>query len=104
MARFPFNDLHSFKDYVGFVKMCSSTKFPLREGLGPDEQWSLDLAFEGLRYGLKLAIEEKGERPVFTECQELVEKAYNQYREGQRREGFFTLEQVQKLLRKVPSQ
>ena len=103
MAKFPFNDLHSFKDYVGFVKLCSPDQYPLREGVAPEEQWTLDLAFEGLRYGLSLAVKEKGDRPVFEECRGLVEKAYESYREGKKRDGFFKLEEVSKLLRQVPS-
>ncbi len=103
MAHFPFSDLHSFKDYVGFVKLCAPDMFPPREGVGPDEQWTLDLAFEGLRLGLKMAVAEKGPKPVFAACQELVDAAYAHYREGRMREGFLKLEEMQKLLKKVPS-
>ena len=64
-AAFPFSDLHSFKDYVGFVKIAAPDRFRPREGVGPADQWTLDLAFEGLRLGLKMAAEEKGERAEF---------------------------------------
>ncbi len=104
MAEFPFSDLHSFKDYVVWVKLCSPDQFPVRERRAPEEQWTLDLAFEGLRYGLSCAVQEKGERPVFEKCRQLVEQAHRHYREGNMREGFFTLEEVCKLLRKVPTQ
>src|SRR5262249_39001871 len=104
MARFPFTDLHSFKDYVVFVQTCLPDTFPPRERVGPDEQWTMDLAFEGLRYGLRLVIEEKGDRPVFAECRKLVDQADENYRAGRIREGFFELEEVQKLLKKVRSQ
>jgi hypothetical protein len=60
-ARFPFTDLHSFKDYVGFVKLCCPDLFPVREGADPEDQWSLDLAFRGLRLGIDLARKEKGD-------------------------------------------
>jgi hypothetical protein len=103
MAKFPINDLHSFKDYVGFVKLCAPDQFPRREGVSEPEQWSLDLAFDGLRFGLKLAVEEKGERPVFADCRLMVEAAYAEYRSGQMKEGFLKLAEVQKLLKKVPS-
>jgi hypothetical protein len=103
MACFPFSDLHSFKDFVGFVKLCAPNDFPPREGVGPDEQWTLDLAFEGLRLGLNLAVEEKGERKEFATCRKLVEDAYVYYRNGQMREGFFTLEEMRKVLKKIPS-
>ena len=52
MATFPFSDLHSFKDFVFVVRMCAPDHFPAREGLCADDQWSLDLAFKGLREGL----------------------------------------------------
>ena len=102
-AAFPFSDLHSFKDYVGFVQIGASTKFPVREGVGPADQWTLDLAFEGLRLGLTMAAEEKGERAEFTRGRALVEEAYAAYRGGNVRDGFFKLEELQKLLKKVPS-
>ena len=104
MAKFGFSDLHSFKDYVVFVRMCAPDQFPTREGLPAEDQWTLDLAFRGLREGLALVINEKGEKPVFRDCGRLVEEAYEQYRAGNKREGFFKLEEVNKLLKKVPSQ
>jgi hypothetical protein len=102
-AAFPFTDLHSFKDYVGFVKICASGKFPVREGVAPANQWTLDLAFDGLRLGLRMATEEKGERDEFMQGKSLVEDAYAAYRDGRARDGFFKLEELQKLLKKVPS-
>ena len=99
MAKFPFSDLHSFKDYVGFVKLCSPDQFPHREGVSESEQWSLDLAFDGLRAGLKLAMEEKGTKPVFSDCSSMVEAAYIDYQSGKIKEGFLKLADVQKLLR-----
>jgi len=105
MARFPFTDLHSFKDFVGFVQISATVgDFPERDGLPPDEQWTLDLAFEGLRLGLKMAEEEKGPKPVFVQCKQLVEEAYAHYRQGQMPEGYKKLDEMQKLLRKIPSQ
>jgi hypothetical protein len=102
-AAFPFSDLHSFKDYVGFVKLCAPDEFPPRDGLGPDDQWTLDLAFDGLRLGLRMAIEEKGDREEFTRSQSLVEDAYVAYRDDRLGDGFFKLEELQKLLQKIPS-
>ena len=104
MANFPFNDFHSFKDFVVFVQICSVTKFPQRDGLLSNAPWTLDLAFDGLRFGLNMAVQEKGERQEFAKSRCLVEKAYQAYKSGDVRSGFETLEQVQKRLRKVPSQ
>ena len=104
VAYFPFTDLHSFKDYISFVYICAPDEFPEREGVSPDEQWTLDLAFEGLHYGLKLTADEKGNLPVLTTCRALVDEAHVHYHEGRMREGFFTLEAMAKLIRKLPSQ
>ena len=103
MTKFPFTDLHSFKDYVGFVQLCLPDKFPRREGAAASAQWTLELAFAGLRLGLDMAVREKGDRMEFTESRRLVEEAYDAYKTGDVRAGFAKLELVQKILRKVPS-
>jgi hypothetical protein len=103
-AKFAFTDLHSFKDYVGFVQLCLPNKFPRREGAAANAQWTLDLAFDGLRLGLNMAVQEKGERMEFVESRRLVQEAYDAYKVGDIRAGFTKLELVQKILRNVPSQ
>ena len=103
-AKFPFNDLHGFKDYVMYVQHYSPDRFWPREGVGPEDQWTLHLAFKGLRLGLDMAVQEKGNRQEFAESRRLVEEAYEAYKAGDIRTGWDKLEQVQKLLRKVPSQ
>lgn len=104
MAKFGFTDLHSFKDYVGFAKLCLPDRFPPREGVSASDQWSLDLAFDGLRFGLSMAIQEKGDLGEFAESGRLIDEAYAAYKSGDIRSGFIKLEQVQKLLGKVPSE
>lgn len=104
MAKFPFTDLHSFKDYVVFVQTYAPNRFRSREGVAPTDQWTLDLAFDGLRLGLRLAAQEKGDLPALATCWGLVDEAYDHYREGRVRDGFLKLEEIQKLLKKIPSQ
>jgi len=77
MAKFPFSDLHSFKDYVIYVQTYLPDRFPPRAAVSPEDQWSLDLAFQGLRFGLDLAEQEKGDLAVFSECRKLVGEAYD---------------------------
>ena len=103
MAKFGFSDLHSFKDYVIYVQTYLPDRFPPRSWVSPEDQWTLELAFRGLREGLNLAIQEKGPKQVFTDCERLVDEAYKEYIAGRNREGFFKLEEVNKLLRKIPT-
>jgi hypothetical protein len=101
--RFPFSDLHAFKDYVTFVQTYAPDRFRHREGASADEQWTLDLAFEGLREGLRMGVQEKGECSQFSACHSLVEEALDHYRGGRMREGFSKLEEVRKLLGRIPT-
>jgi hypothetical protein len=104
MKRWHFHDLHGFKDFVTFVGMCAPDQFPVRDFLPPDEQMTLDRAFDGLRYGLDLTAREKGELPVLATCRGMVEEAYAHYRGGRMREGFFKLQEMENILKKIPSQ
>jgi hypothetical protein len=72
--------------------------------LAPDEQMTLDRAFDGLRYGLDLTAKEKGELPVLETCRRMVEEAYEHYRADRMREGYFKLQEMEKILKKLPSQ
>jgi len=102
-ASFPFSDLHSFKDYVGFVKICAPDLFPDREGVSASDQWSLDLAFEGLNLGLELAAHEGAKVSALAECRELFTTAYTQYVSGNKKDGFEAMAAAQRILRKLPS-
>jgi hypothetical protein len=104
MKHLGFHDLHSFKDFVGFVRLCAPDEFPVEDFLPPDEQMTLDRAFDGLRYGLDLTAKEKGELPVLATCRGMVEKAYAHYRAGRMREGFFKLQEMENILKTIPSQ
>ena len=103
MAQFPFNDFHSFKDFVIFVRMCCPDQFPLRDGVAAEDQWTLELAFQGLRFGISKAIEEKGKKIQFDECVKLIDEAYGAYLVGDRRTGFGTLDKMHKLLKQIRS-
>lgn len=104
MAEFPFTDLHGFKDFVIFVQTYLPDRFPYRDGAGPEEQWSLELAFRGLREGLTFARMESGARQIYEKCEKLVAEAYVEYSNGRDREGFCKLEEVNKLLKQVRTQ
>jgi hypothetical protein len=104
VAHFGFHDLHSFKDYVSFVRLCAPIDFPIEDYLGPDDQWTLERAFEGLRHGLVIASAEKGVLPVFATCSILVNEAYQAYRNGNVRDGYRKLQEMETMLRKLPVQ
>jgi hypothetical protein len=101
---FGFTDLHGFKDFVGSVRLCAPDLFPKRDWRGPDEQMNLDRAFIGLRYGLKLAEEEKGGSELLAKCRDLVEEAYTEFHEGRDRVGHLKLQEMDNLLMELPSQ
>lgn len=102
-AQFPFHDLNSFKDYVGFVKLCAPDQFPKREGVSNADQWTLDLAYEGLQLGLRIAADEGVKDSVISECRALFDKAFTSYRADDLHDGFRAMEAAQRVLRRVPS-
>lgn len=103
-AYFGFTDLHGFKDFVVEVITGAPDDFMEMDWLKPDEQMNLDRAFIGLRYGLKLTAQEKGESTLLAKCRALVEEAYALYRAGQDNDGQAKLEEMESLLNTLPSQ
>lgn len=102
-AYFGFSDLHGFKDFVGMVKVCEPDLFLPMDWVGLAEQMNLDRAFVGLRHGLDLAAQEKGESPLLDRCRPLVEEAYAEFKAGRDHAGQLKLEEVEKLLKKLPT-
>jgi hypothetical protein len=101
---FGFKDLNGFKDFVVYVLSCAPDLFPYDDWREPDQQVNLDRAFVGLRYGLDVAAREKGESLLLAQCRELVEGAHADYREGRDVQGQSKLEEVENLLKNLPSQ
>lgn len=103
-AYFGFTDLHGFKDFLIEVIAGAPGDFMEMDWLKPEEQMNLDRAFVGLRYGLDLTASEKGETETVARCRHLVEESYEEYKAGRDADGQRKLEEVDKLLNKLPSQ
>jgi hypothetical protein len=101
---FGFDDLHGFKDFVTEVITGAPGDFMQMDWLKPEEQMNLERAFVGLRYGLQITASEKGESALLDTSRQLVEAAYRDYRSGDEVAGQAKLEQMEKLIRKLPSQ
>ena len=86
------------------VIVCAPDQFLHEDWRSADDQLSLERAFAGLRYGLQLGAQEKGESAVVARCRDLVEQAFVEYQAGRNREGQHKLEEMEKLLNKLPSQ
>lgn len=56
-----------------------------------------------LKYGLTLVAKEKGELPVLETCREIMKEAYEHYRAGRMREGYFKMQEMEKLIKTLPS-
>ena len=100
MPEFPFSDLHSFKDFVAFVRLCAPDRFPAREGVAKEYQWSLDLAFAGLREGLTYLPQN---HKAFAECCRFFDEAYGLYKQNDYRSGALKIGEAQKILRRIPT-
>jgi len=100
---FGFSDLHGFKDFVVYVLSCAPDLFPEDDWRAPDQQMNLERAFLGLRYGLDLTVQEKGESVLLNQCRQLMDEALIEYHAGRDHSGQNKLEQMEGLLKKLPS-
>ena len=101
---FGFTDLHSFKDYIVYVLSCAPDMFPPEDWRAPDDQMNLNRAFVGLRHGLDLTAKEIGESDIIAKCRILIDQSYVDYVAGRDRDGQQKLEEVESLLKELPSQ
>ena len=99
--KYSFHDLHSFKDYAGMVQLCAPDRFP-KWDWAPQE--TLETAFEGLHYGFALSESQGADTTVIAQCRELTGVAFDHYRANRMRDGFKTMEEMLKILRRLPSQ
>lgn len=95
--RFPFDDLDSFIAFVVFVRISAPNIFPPLVTRGPDGQWTLALAFEGLRTGLKMVEEQIGSN--LADCAYFIDEAEKSYCAGDPSAGRVYL---QNLLKRLP--
>jgi hypothetical protein len=100
---FGFRDLHGFKDYIVWVMGGAPDVFMKYDWLSPDEQMNLDRAFVGLRYGIELTLQEKGDSPLLTKGRSLVEEAHALFRAGQDHAGDRKLQELSAIINKIPS-
>jgi hypothetical protein len=103
-AKFPFHDLLSFKDYVVFAQVCLPDRLPHYDWRSPEDQWTLGLAFKGLREGLQLAVREKGPLQIFTDCDRLVTRPMSSTLPVEDGRGSLSWEKVSELLSDVETE
>jgi len=83
--------------------VCAPDSFIEHDWLAPDEQMNLQRAFVGLRYGLDLAVQEKGPSDVLDQCRRLVEESQAAYLAGDNMTGRRKLEATSQRLAKIPT-
>ena len=98
-----FSDLNSFKDYVTTVLACAPELFPEMDWLPPDQQLNLERSFEGLEIGYSVTALEVGDIPLLKTCRKLTAEALDLYRAGGDFDGQKKLEDVERLIRSLPS-
>jgi hypothetical protein len=63
---------------------------------------NLNRAFDGLRYGLQIAVEAKGDSDSFAKCQSLLHQAERDYKEGREDSGRAKLLELEALVKTLP--
>jgi len=82
-------------NHIGYVVLCAPDKFPVRDYLRPEDQMNLDLAFEQLRAGVKIAypseFHPEKRAPLYT----LLDQSLSAYKAGDRLKGAHLLQDFQ---------
>src|SRR5262245_36388177 len=73
-------DLNALKDFVGYVVLCAPNRFPEEDFLQPDEQMSLERAFEEMRNAMNLFKPSRMNDAKRREALSLLEESLNSYR------------------------
>ena len=95
---FHFQDVHSFKDFLGMVIVCAPDNFVTCDWLSAAEQTDLKRAFEGLSYGLNLVEREFGTSDGLNRARVLVSESLEAYRSGSEIAGQQKLEVLEQWL------
>lgn len=86
--RFAFTDLHSFKDYVGFVMLCAPDGFPSQDLVPSTAPWTLEMAFDGLRIGIMYYVAPRCTAEALEGMTVDISEALQRYQSGDTKGGF----------------
>ncbi len=94
-------DINSFYDFIGYVVLSAPDQFPREDYLGPDEQMTLDRAFDELRQGIAFVELDFPGADRDRGLSALLERSLASYRNGDIVAGAHTLQDFQDLIFKV---
>ena len=95
------DSIDSFYNLIGFVCLTAPDRFPVRDYLAPEEQWSLDRAFRELRHGLQYLDPKVADQTKLARLSALLEASESAYRNGDRTNGIKHLRELESLVFKV---
>jgi len=98
-----FTDVRGFRDFILEVIAGAPADFMEMDWLSPEEQMTLDRAFEGLRIGFDLVEWEFGSTKA-SPMRAFANESLAAYRNGDDRSGQSKLEAIEKLLRRLSTQ
>ena len=91
-------DIDSLYDFIGYVVLSAPNRFPQEDYLGPEEQMTLERAFEELRYGVRLVEKDFPGSDAKRGLSLLIERSLESYRSGDAKAGAQTLQDFQDLV------
>jgi hypothetical protein len=85
-------------DFIGYVVLRAPDRFPQEDYLRPDEQMTLEKAFEELKAGLAFVDPEVVGDEAKTRLSTLLQESKLAYRSGDRLKGAHTLQDFEALI------
>jgi len=82
----------SLLDFISLVVVYAPNEFPQEDYLSPEEQLTLTMAFDELRFGLESFLRSTCDPQVFTQLESLLERSLQHYEQGRDVEGAHVLQ------------
>lgn len=94
-------DIDSLYDFIGYVVVHAPDRFPVEDYLAPEEQMTLQKAFDELRHGLSLIDPEIADKDKSRRLSSLLEESLAAYRSGEMVKGAHLLQDLEGLIFKA---
>lgn len=92
------DSIDSFYNLIGFVRLTAPNRFPVRDYLAADQQWTLDRAFTELRQGLLLVDPKVADETKRARLSLLLDESLDAYRAGDELRGAHLLNDFEALI------
>lgn len=92
------DSIDALYNLIGFVRLTAPDRFPVRDFLPPDQQWTLERAFAELHRGLQYVDPQVADENKLKRLRELLDASLQAYKRADRAAGIERLFEFESLI------